>query len=288
MKTLFIVDDEVFGALPEAVQKNLLGEVKKIFSFIPQFKVEARKPANFPAVLHFTDSVVKIVGSDDDVTSASNDIRRQEDSNVRSSITQMKVSLKLHPLSLSPAGDPDRGGLGGSWKTTVVEGGGKRVSITMTFGVASLESAEQAVVDEEVDERTLEDIHKEERKAIAKKGLGYFGTHQALIAVREEAEIELMTKHTPLKDWPKYLVDNVTTALARLVAHEARHQYIEAHSARGLGADSPRIWGDKNFEQFDGTDRANILNAISHLNTQWNGASVHLETCPQGQPSPFD
>jgi len=61
----------------------------------------------------------------------------------------------------------------------------------------------------------------------------------------------------------------VATALARVVAHEARHQYILAHSAKGLGADSPRIWGDKNYEEFDGSDKANINNKINQLAVDW-------------------
>src|SRR5215471_1329259 len=96
-KTLFIVQDDVFDALPEAVRKKVLSEVKNLFSFVP-LSVEARRPGAFPATLHFTDSVVKLVTSDDDVTSASNDILRQEDRNVRFSITQTGTLLNLHPL----------------------------------------------------------------------------------------------------------------------------------------------------------------------------------------------
>ena len=287
-KTLFIVDDDVFQALPAAHQKKLVAEAKKLFSFIPQFTVVTRTPALFPATLHFTDSVVKLVESDDEVTSVSNGMRRQEDANVRFSIRQTGVHLRIDPLVLSPAGDPDRGGLGGHGKQTVVEGGGKTVSITITYGVASLESAGQAVVDHVLGGRTMEDILKDRRKAIAKKGLAFFGKHESLISMREESEIELVTKHTPLKDWPTDQADDVVLALARLVAHEARHQYVgEAHSARGLGADEPKIFGDKHFEQFDGTDKANILNAINLRNTDFNRAKIHLETCPKGQASPF-
>jgi hypothetical protein len=109
-----------------------------------------------------------------------------------------------------------------------------------------------------------------------------------LKSIHEEMEIELVTKHTPLQNWPNDLANGVVTALARLVAHEARHQYVQQHSARGLGADSARLWGDKNFENFAGTDQASILTAIHNFNTQWNRTRIHLETCPRGQPSPFD
>jgi len=73
----------------------------------------------------------------------------------------------------------------------------------------------------------------------------------------------------------------------RIVAHEARHQYIAAHSANGLGADAARIWGDKNYEDFDGSDQANIVRRIHQSETDWSSATVHLELCPREKASPF-
>jgi len=288
-KTLFIVDDEVFQGLPGAVQKRLLDETKKLFSFVPGFTVEARKPALFPATIHFTDSVVMLVGHDDELDAAVRQIIRAEDANIRFSIKQTGVNIAIEKLKQSFDGNPDRGGVGGQWKPVVTEGGGKKVSITMTYGVASLEAAERAVVEEDLHGRTLADILKQRDKKIHDKGMArYFASHEALVSVREEMEAELMIKHKPLKDWEKGLADNVATALARIVAHEARHQYILPHSANGLGTDSPRIWGDKNYEDFDGSDKANINTKISQLATDWNSAAVHLELCPQERSSPFD
>ena len=89
--TLFIIKDDVFGALPEAVQRTLLTEVKKLFSFIPNFTVEARNPALFPATIHFTDSVVKLIESDGDLTGVLNEMLRKEDSNIPVSYTHLDV-----------------------------------------------------------------------------------------------------------------------------------------------------------------------------------------------------
>jgi hypothetical protein len=260
-KSLFIVEDDVFGTLPETVQKTLLGEVKKLFSFIPGFTVKALKPTLIPATLHFTDSVVKFVQSNDEVEGAVIDIRRQEDANIRSSIQRSALNLTLQPFPAS-IGNPEKGGNGGFVKPTVLVAG-QVVSLTITWGVASLEFAEQAVVGDMLQGRTLEDILKQRLKIVAKKGLGYYAKHESLISVREEIDAELATKHKPLKDWPVDRVANVIKALARSVAHEARHQYLEDHSTKGLGADEPTLFGDKKFEQFDGTDQANIVTAIN-------------------------
>ena len=50
-KTLFIVQDDVFDALPEVVQKKLLSEAKKLFSFVP-LTVDVRRPVSRNASLH--------------------------------------------------------------------------------------------------------------------------------------------------------------------------------------------------------------------------------------------
>ena len=47
-KTLFIVDDEVFQGLPGAVQKRLLDETKKLFSFIPALQWRRANLRYFP------------------------------------------------------------------------------------------------------------------------------------------------------------------------------------------------------------------------------------------------
>ena len=107
--------------------------------------------------------------------------------------------------------------------------------------------------------------------------------------MRDLVEAELLSQHKPLKDWPSNQWEDIATALARIVAHEARHQYIldPEHSSAGLGAESATVWGDPNFVAFEGHDQANILARIGTLDRNWNSASVHLETCPAQKTSPF-
>jgi hypothetical protein len=282
-KTLFIVDDDFYHGLPEAVQKKLISEVKSLFSFIPQFNVEARKADHFPATIHFTDSVVMLVEEDLAVEAAMHQIQRAEDANVKYSIKSAQLHLDLTTPPDSFDGDPDRGGVGGHWKTVVADGAGTKTSITMTFGVASLESAEQAFADELLHGRTAQDIRKEQRG----KDADWFKTKEGIQSAKDLQQAERLSQHKPLKEWPQDQWDSIATALARIVAHEARHQYIVEHSSKGLGADAARVWGDKNFEAFDGTDQANILQKIKDLETSWGTATVHLDLCPPQRPSPF-
>ena len=284
-KTLFIVKDDVFLGLPEPAQKKLLSEVANLFSFVSQFNVEARDPLQFPPILHFTDSVVSLTESDQALSPVLQHMKQKQTTNVKYSIKQAGVNLTIDTPPPSFEGNLEAGGIGGHWKA-VVPIGGKKVSISMMYGVASLESAEDAFQEELLHARKAIDIRAQQREKL-RKDANWLKTKEGQQSTRDLAEAELLSRHRPLKDWPSDQWESVATALARIVAHEARHQYVQEHSAQGLGTSSPRIWGDRNFEAFDGRDQANIIARINNLNTSWDTADVHLETCPTQQASPF-
>lgn len=285
-KTLFIVDDEDFQNLPAAAQKKLLSEVTNLFSFISGFTVKTLPPLQFKGTeIHFTDSVVELVGSVETVGGAATDIQKVETANVKYSIKDKRVNLTIDTTPPSFAGDPDRGGVGGHWKT-VLPIGQQKVSIGMTYGVASLEFAEDAYLEVMLHGRKADDIRREQREK-QRKDANWLKTKEGQQSTTDLVEAELLSRHKPLKEWPSAQWEDIATVLARMVAHEARHQYVEGHSRAGLGADSPRVWGDPNFEAFDGTDQANILRRIDDLTNKWNSADVHLETCPLDKASPF-
>ncbi len=285
-KTLFIVDDDDFKALPDPARTKLLSELKSLFSFIPQFNVEARDPLHFPPLLHFTDSVVMLTESDQALSPVLQHIKQKQTTNVNFSIKQAGVSLSIDSPPSSFDGNLEAGGIGGHWKTVVPDGSKKKVAISMTYGVASLESAEDAFLDEFLRGRKADDI-RAQRKEKLRKDANWLKTTEGQQSTRDLAEAELLSRHKPLKDWPRDQWENIATALARIVAHEARHQYIQAHSSQGLGASQPRVWGDPGFEAFEGRDRANLVARIDELTTLWGTADVLLETCPQAKASPF-
>ena len=287
-KTLFVIDDDDFQNLPDLARTKLRSEVANLFSFIPQFNVVARRPDQLPAILHFTDSVVMLVESNAAVDAVLPHIQQKQNDNVRFSIKQAGVHLDLDKLSPSFAGAPDKGGVGGQWKTVVPDGARTKVSISMTYGVASLEFAEDAFLDDLLHKRKADDIRREQREH-QRKDSNWLKTKEGQQSTRDLVEAELLSQHKPLKDWPRNQWEDIATALARIVAHEARHQYIldPEHSSAGLGAESATVWGDPNFVAFEGHDQANILARIDTLDRNWNTASVHLETCPAQKTSPF-
>jgi hypothetical protein len=77
-------------------------------------------------------------------------------------------------------------------------------------------------------------------------------------------------------------------ALGRLVAHEARHQYVAPHfNAGGLGGESPELLGVPKSEKFHKDDEANILGQLQILQNTQQTATIHIETFPKGQPPAF-
>lgn len=282
---LFIVEDKIFVDLPASVRDHALVETKRLFAFIPQFQVVTRQPARLPATLDFTDSVIKLVETDDEVSTVLNQSFRQQMANIRHSIKQNGFNPPTNMVQRFPA-IPERGGVGFQQKE-IIMAGRTRLAMTVTGGIVSLEAVKSEVVEVFAGGRTKKEILDDQDKAIKKKGLaGYFGKHRALVDTRGLFSYDLVEKR--LKDWPKDYQDAVGVALGRLIAHEARHQYILPHfDGGGLGASEAAIWGDKNFEQFDRQDQSSLLARIQQLRTEQRKANIHLETLPRGQPFPF-
>jgi hypothetical protein len=288
--TLFIIEDEVLTNLPQSVRDKALAETKRIFAFV-RLTVLTRPSSQFPTTLDFTDSIVKIVETDGEVGAVQNQSVRQQMSNILQSIRQHGINVTSRGVPTRFASTPERGGVGFQLKE-IMTVGAARLAMTVTGGVAALESVKSEVVEAFADGRERQEILQHQRDAIngtAKKkpqGLGYFGTHQALIDTRGLFSYDLMS--TDLARWPKEYQEAVGTGLGRLIAHEARHQYVEPHfNGGGLGASEPVLWGDKNFEQFDKGDQSQISAKIHKLKAEQQRATILLETLPKDQPFPF-
>ena len=77
-------------------------------------------------------------------------------------------------------------------------------------------------------------------------------------------------------------------ALGRLVAHEARHQYIVDHfDGGGLGGESADLLGVASTEKLHKDDQKNIVGQLAKFETTQNTATIHIETFPNGQSFAF-
>jgi len=75
-RTLFIIDDATLKSLGSTIVAKMMDEVKSIFSFAPKFTVLMTTPDKIPEKIDFTDSIVKVVATDNDVTTMQNRARR--------------------------------------------------------------------------------------------------------------------------------------------------------------------------------------------------------------------
>ena len=282
-----IVEDDVLIGLPKIVRESALSETKQVFAFIPRFQVVTRPPAQFPTTFDFTDCVCKVCKDEEDVNANLNDSYRRQMANILFSIKQNHMRPASDPIGRFTA-VPEKGGTSFSTKEIKLVGRDKLAWVVM-LGAASLEFAQQVIVTEELaDGRDKQDILDDQRRAMQKGLERYSASAQSLRETRELAAYDLMNKS--LAGWDHDIQDHVGIVLGRIIAHEARHQYItpiEKHAATGLGADSPSLWGDKNFERFSGDDQRDLLTAIQRLEALQNTATIRLETNPNGQPFPF-
>jgi hypothetical protein len=283
-RKLFILDDGAFARMPRAIQDHTVAEARKLFDFT--FLSVARvPPAKLPAAIDFTDSIVKVVETDDEVSTMQNQANRGQIANIRHSVTQRRIGLTISAAQRAPA-TPERGGVGFQWKT-VEAVGTDRVLIALTGGVASLETARSDVLTAFAGGRSKQEIIADRQRAINTTGAArYFATADSLKDTAALTTWNLERK--ALTDWSQEKQQAVGTALARLIAHEARHQYVLQHfSGGGLGADSAVLFGQKNFEQFDIADQHEIAATLDKFEIEQRRATVHLETFPAGQPSPW-
>lgn len=287
--TLFIVKDDVFKDLPSSLANAAVAEVNRLFKFLTRLNVSVTEPAGFPGRLDFTDSIVKIVNEDADVGAFQNDAFRIELDNVVFSAKQNGIKVTKPALGHSPS-TPDRGGVGFQQKE-ILDPTNLRLIMNITGGVASLQTAKEEVVEFATGGRTVADIEREKRERMEGKrgrpgvGLAYYGTHQALIDTREEMTWELLNKGWG--EWPQDLQVNVAVALGRLIAHEARHQYLLPHASAGLGSGAAVLFGQPSFADFEKSDQAAIAAQMNRLRQLQATGTTHLETLPRGQPFPF-
>ena len=138
-RTLFILDDATLKSLGSAIIAKMMDEVKSIFSFAPKFTVLMTTQDKIPEKIDFTDSIVKVVAADDDVTAMQNQAEQQELRSIEFAIKKNKLNIKMASFKRNSA-KPERGGVGWQAKE-VLAVGGQKVALVQTGGIASVETA---------------------------------------------------------------------------------------------------------------------------------------------------
>jgi hypothetical protein len=268
----------------------MLVEVKAIFEFVPRFDVSLRVPANIPAKIDMTDSIVKLVVDDGDVTLMKNQADQREEWSIRAGI--QKLNLRVRMPDFTRYTDTDIGGVGWHAKSVLALGTTK-VTIVPTGGVVSIAFAADAALTFTAPNSWDLNWAKQRYEEKIKGAKLAHGEDQARKVKAAEASYEKSKQHWKLKDiapknWPPEMQKQMSLALGRSVAHEARHQFIGPHfDEGGLGGGSQKLLGVATSERFLEGDSKQILDKILKFERDQLTANLHIETFPQGDHFAF-
>lgn len=290
-RTLFIIDDATLKNLGSAIVAKMMDEVKSIFSFAPKFTVLMTTQDNIPEKIDFTDSIVKVVDGEADVAAMINQAQQQELRSVEFAIKNHNLNIRMAAFKRSSA-KPERGGM--AWQVKeVLPSGGQKVALVQTGGVAAVETAaNDTLTFLAPDKMSLEEAEERRDHKLNKARLAH-GKDQEDKITETNTSFQKSKKHWALKgtdpkSWPQNLQDTLGIALGRLVAHEARHQYIVEHFADGgVGGDGAELLGVASSEKFHKDDQKNIAGKLAKFETIQKTATIHVETFPDGQSFAF-
>jgi hypothetical protein len=283
-RTLFVVEDKAFTDLPKSVQAVVLDETTKLLKFVPKFQVVTKQPNQFPAALDFSDSVVRF-GDDVDLGAFRDFSSHQQFVNILVSVKQKGFNVESAGIRQHTPPTLERIGVG--WMSKEVKPiAGRKLAVTMMGGMVSVQAVQRDVVEFLAHGRKEDEIIDYQKTRLRKDPDVYRGSKKAAEDNADLKQYDLLKK--ALKDWPPDAQKKVGLILARAAAHEARHEYTGAgHAKTSLGANSPDLTDDKNYADFSGDDKTDILNKIAALEKDQGTATIQLETIPKGQPFPF-
>src|ERR1700730_12808382 len=121
-RTLFIIDDATLKSLGSGIVAKMTDEVKSIFSFAPKFTVLMTTQDNLPERIDFTDSIVKVVDGEADVTAMKNQAEQQELRSIEFAIQNNHLNIKMAAFKRSSV-KPERGGVAWQAKEVLPSGG---------------------------------------------------------------------------------------------------------------------------------------------------------------------
>jgi hypothetical protein len=268
-RTLFVVQNDVWNGLPAEVRTAAEQELNNLFAFVGQasgekaFSIKVLTPAQLPEQFDFSESVVSVIHGDaGQYVDAAMAAQREQ---IRRFLDSQHVTPPAAPTGAHPAAaDPFHMGVGNAGKT-VFTANGQAFALPVMAGAVSIDEVLDSFF-ENIDSNLSDQLEKV-------PGHG-----------------------RDLSKWPKTIMSKKGTtswaradvlamlggALGRVIAHEARHEYITKHAKAGLGGEGENtpIIGEKHSLEFSKDDQKAILERIRTLEKQQGTARV-VPTFPQ-------
>lgn len=263
-RTLFIVQSDVWNKLPLAVRTSAEQELKRLFAFVgatsneKPFSIRAVTPTQLPEQFDFSESVVSVIHGDTNAY-VKNALTLQN-TQIQKWLAQQKVQTQQRKSESKPQFNSEQMG-SGSHNKEMITNAGKTYALLAMAGAVDIDG----IIDD-----FLENNNSAFTDAMEKlPGKGKDISKWPLT----------LTSQRPKMSWQPH--EMFGAALGRAIAHEARHEYIIAHSKEGLGRDAPLISGGTAKEsEFSKQDQQAILNRIHELEQKQGQATV-APTFPQ-------
>lgn len=268
-RTIFVVQNDVWTSLPAEVRTAAEQELNKQFEFVGKasgekaFSIKVLTPAQLPEQFDFSEAVVSVIHGDaGQYVDAAMAAQREQ---IRRFLESQHVTPPAAPASGQRAsGDPFHMGVGNASKT-VFTANGQAFALPVMAGAVSIDEVLDSFF-ENIDSNLSDqlekvpghgrDLSKWPRTIMSKKGTTSWA----------RADVFAM----------------LGGALGRVIAHEARHEYIHEHAKAGLGGEGENtpIIGESHSVEFSEDDKKAILDRLHKLETQQGTARI-VPTFPQ-------
>jgi len=297
-RRLFVIQDSTLTRLGSGIGTKMVEELKRLFSFAASFAVQVAAPSNLPKTIDFTDSIVKLVADDASVNEMRTQATQQQIRAIQFAIDKnAKLRVKL-PAFQRETGEQDRGGIGWASKRVFKTSTGIKIALVQTGGIVSVQTAAETVLTFLApNKRSLQEATDEYKQRIKLAELEHENSreHKNFREQKIKSAEDSLAKSrahwarqgTPPNSWPQEFQDKMGVTLGRLVAHEARHQYVGPHSQEGLGMEAALMLGGPGSESFSKDDQKVILAELKKLEDLQKTAKIHIETFPAGQDFAF-
>lgn len=276
-RTVHIVENEQWTALPPQTRATALEEVRRIFAFVGTqtgsgITVKIHAPNAFPETLDFSEAVVTLT---DAPAAHINRAFRTQFRHAKAEIEAM--GIKVTGIDVTRVSSvPERIGLGNHDKHTVDLPGGRKLAIPVTAGVVNTSELLKVVVEDLAGQEAAIKARQDFTDENGIEDLGAFARYLASSQGLLDTQVLLVLQN---QDDPTQWTGNYKSVLGkvlgRAIAHEARHQYVgNAHADEGLGAEGPDLLDDVRYGDFSTQDNRDIIQALQNLEREQSNATI--------------
>jgi hypothetical protein len=262
IRTLYVVQNDVWSKLPSAVRANAEQELNGLFAFVgassteKPFSVSIVEAAKLPEQFDFSESVVSVIHGD--AAKYVKEAFARQDAQIRRFMAGQNLQKPAAPAAGKDPLGPEKIGFGGGSRAVRTDQG-RTFALPVMAGAVNIDEVIASFLE------NLDSLLQDQMAALPSKA-------------NDPTKWPATVKRGSSSWQPLVMLGQ---ALGRAIAHEARHEYLgSGHAETGLGEDAPYLTGEKTTAQFSKADQKAILERIRTLEAMQGTATV-VPTFPQ-------